>query len=261
MGVSVATNEEQQRIRTPFSAKLPQASLEDVTPVVEALAELGAPSTPHVIAQQLGTSYATNARFRTRLGAAGYYGLIEKEGKLRRLTARGEAVTGNDASAGQRARREAVMSTTFGPIIYSLRGRAVNETAIALRVRQDHNANEAAAPTIARALVESAKQADLVANDRFDAAAIEAVANVIPSGEESASPASTGKKEKPERRTETKQEAAKKQQAESAAKEGTASPFVSGVQVVVKIDASNLTPLEIAELVRALQSTTESQDS
>jgi hypothetical protein len=35
--------------------------------------------------------------------------------------------------------------------------------------------------------------------------------------------------------------------------EAERSPFVPGVQIVVKIDATQLAPQEIAELVRALQ--------
>jgi hypothetical protein len=253
----MATNEEQSPKRTPFSARLPQASLNEVIPVVEALAALGTPSTPHVIAQQMGVSYTTNARFRTRIGAAGYYGLIEKDGDRRRLTSRGEAITSGNTNAVEQARREAVMSTTFGPVIHSLRGRTVDENTVALRLQQDYGVPQSSAPNVARALVDAATQAELIADDRFDAAAIEAVASVMPSKDEQPARQARESKAPKESQAAKKQESVRQQPPVTTVKEEQARPFVPGVQVVVKIDASSLSPTEIAELVRTLQAPTE----
>jgi hypothetical protein len=249
----MAVDEGQKQRRTPFSARLPQASLDEVLPVVQALNELGVPSTPHVIAGQMGTSYATNARFRTRLGAAGYYGFIRKDGEKRALTPRGEALVGDDQKVAQHARREAVMGTTFGPIIHTLRGRPVNDTTVSLRLQSDYGVPEGSAPSVARKLVEAATQAGLISDDRFDAALIEAVASALPPPDDpppvkqqTTPRAGQEKKETPRPpRVESRKDGKEVEQ------EGR--PFVPGVQVIVKIDASSLTPQQIAELVRALQ--------
>lgn len=254
----MAAAEEQQKKRTPFSAKVPQVSLDDALEPVRALAELGAPATPHVIAQHLGTSYATNARFRTRLGAAGYYGLIEKQGDKRALTKRGEAIVGGANGDAAKARQEAVMSTSFGPVIHSLRGRTVNEGAVSLRLQSDYGVPETSAPTVAQALVSAATQAGLVTNGSFDAAAIEGVASVMPT--ETPAPTTTGGNGS----TTATPKATPKAKATTSKPKETPKPevvvekerpFVPGVQVVVKVDASNLTPQQIAELVRELQRT------
>jgi hypothetical protein len=156
----MAGEEKLAQLRTPTSAKLPQVSLDDALEPVRALAELGAPSTPHVIGQHLGRSYATDARLRTRLGAAGYYGLIEKQRDKRVLTNRGEAIVAGSNGTSTRARQEAVMSTSFGPLIYSLRSRPVNEGVVALRVQSDYGVPEKSARSIAQALIDAATQRD-----------------------------------------------------------------------------------------------------
>jgi hypothetical protein len=254
----MATDEKQKQRRTPFKARLPQVPLSGVLPVVEALASLGTPSTPHVLAQAMGTSYGTDARFRTRLGAAGYYGFVEKDEDRRLLTKRGEDVVSDDEEACERARRQAVMSTTFGPIIHSLRGRTVNEATVALRVQGDYGAPEASAPKIAGALVESATEAGLIADDRFDAAAIEAYAEFIPEevppAKGTAATRQNGTQSQTGGRAPTTPKERKPDRGQNGKKEEVSQPpFVPGVQVVVNIDASNLTPAQIAELVRALQ--------
>jgi hypothetical protein len=248
----MAANEEQGYKRTPFSAKLPQVSLDDALEPARALAELAAPATPHVIAQHLGTSYGTNARFRTRTAAAGYYGLIAKQGNKRVLTERGKIITSGGNGDAAHARREAVISTSFGPLILSLRGRPVNESAIMLRLQSDFNVPDASAASVATALIDAATQAGLITDDRFDAAAIEAVASAIPSEPPTAEPLSA--KPKPEADgTAPSAATTKRQQPRPKPEVEQPRPFVPGVQVVVKVDASNLTPAQIAELVHALQ--------
>lgn len=255
----MAVNKEQGPKRTPFSARLPQASLAEVLPVVDALAALGAPSTPHVIAQQMGTSYKTDARFRTRLGAAGYYGFIEKQGDRRVLTPRGVAVTSGDGDAATKARREAVMSSTFGPIMHTLRGRPVDENTVSLRLQSDYSVPKGSAPGIAKVLVASATEADLVADNRFDAAGIESLAALMPTQDETQQRDGKVKRTAPEQKEGAPRSGDAKEKARTGGKQTEVQerPFVPGVQVVVNIDASKLTPREIAELVRELQRTSE----
>jgi hypothetical protein len=256
----VSTSEEQapKQTRTPFSVKLPQVSLDAAIEVATALAELGTPSTPHVIAQHLGTAYRTDARFRTKLGATGYFGLIEKQGDRRALTSRGEAIVGEDAAAAEAARREAVMSTNFGPIVHSLRGRAINDGVIKLRLQSDYNVPEKSAPVVARALIESVDQAGLSSNGALDAMVIEQYAGLLPKEEEATAPRAERRQNGPAAATTPKPKAEEKpapekQRVMTKEVEAERSPFVPGVQIVVKIDATQLAPQEIAELVRALQ--------
>ena len=260
----MSTQEEQppKQTRTPFSVKLPQVSLDAAVEVATALAELGTASTPHVIAQHLGTTYKTDARFRTKLGAAGYFGLIEKQGDRRALTPRGQAIVGEDAEAAERARREAVISTNFGPILHSLRGRAINDGVIKLRLQSDYNVPEKSAPVVARALIESADQTGLSSNGALDAKVIEQHEGALPTEEAApagrrerrengqAAPTAPKPKPKPEQRRTPETEHSTKTEVEV---EVEPRPFAPGVQVVVKIDATQLGPQEIAELVRALQ--------
>jgi hypothetical protein len=251
----MSTEEEQKQKRTPFSVRLPQVALDAATEIAAALGELGTASTPHVIAQHMGVSYATNARVRTKLGAAGYFGLIEKQGEKRTLTPRGEAIIGDDAEAAERARREAVMSTNFGPILYSLRGRAINDGVIRLRLQSDYKVPENSAPSVATVLIDSASQAGLSSNGSLDAKVIEEYENVLPKEEEAPAPQRERRQNgngqltsQPKTRVPEKQRKPKTKEVEIEGR-----PFVPGIQVIVKVDASTLGPREIAELVRALQ--------
>ncbi len=152
------------------------------------------------------------------------------------------------------------MSTAFGPIIYSLRGNRVNEHTLALRVQSDYDVPEASAKTVAKALVSAATQAGLISNERFDAVAIEGAAQVMPSPDDTPAPPKE-KKPTEQKPSPLKQVPEGDKRKNGKEKEKAEPPFVPGVQVVVKIDASTLTPREIAELVRSLQAPTESQDS
>jgi hypothetical protein len=256
-GDLVSTEDERQK-RTPFSAKVPQASLEQAIPVAQALADLGAAATSHLIAQKMGTTYASS-KFKTRLASAGYYGLTRVEGDKRALTPRGEAAISDDPAKAQQARREAVMSTSFGPIINSLRSRPVKEEDIAFRLQGDLSVPEASSPYVAKALVESAAQAGLIANNIFDTVAIEGASHVMPSsnGGPQPPPAKRQRVDVPSKqRTEDTRaqsvvsDAARRERDKEAKQER---PFVPPLQVIVNIDASGMKPAEVAALVQALQ--------
>jgi hypothetical protein len=239
--------------RTPFSARLPQATLREAARVAEALAALAAPATPAVIAQHMDIS-SSSGGFKTKLAAAGYYGLVQVDGERRTLTERGTEITSGDASRVEAASRDAVMSTTFGPILHSLRGRPVSEAIVSSRIQSDYNVPAASAEHLARVLVQSARDAALVTDDSFDAMAIEAHARVMPD----AAPTPRGGKSAPvapspkptaKPQAETPVPAAPRTRVETA----EPPPFNQSLQIVVKIDATNLSPEQIAALVRALQ--------
>ncbi len=167
----MADEQVQERKRSPRGARLPQMPLNHVVPIAQAIRELAAPSTPQRIAQRLGVS-PSSGPFRSRLGAAGYYGLIRSHGDRRELTELGERVLGSDDD-GEHARREAVMSTGFSPILNALRGREANEGIVQARLQDDFGVPASASQQIARALIESAEQSQLIVSGRFDAGAIE----------------------------------------------------------------------------------------
>jgi hypothetical protein len=115
---------------------------------------------------------------------------------------------------------------------------------------------EKSGTSVAQALVSAATQAGLITNGSFDAAAIEAVASVMPT-EMPAPTTSVGngktttatRKPKPNVQEQPKP----KEQPEPEVVVEKGRPFAAGVQVVVNVDASKLTPQQVAELVRELR--------
>jgi hypothetical protein len=206
----------------------------------------------------MGTPSSSSA-FKTKLAAAGYYGLIAKEGDSRRLTERGERVTSDDAKRVLAAKREAVMSTSFGPLLHQFRGRAVDENILAARLQSDFGVPDGSSTGVARTFVETATQAGLVDDsNRFDVAAIEEFASFRPEASSSSSSkpsraqaeSVTPKPDAISKRTVDEPKADEEEVAEQPP------PFRPAVQVVVNVDASNLTPTQIAELIRELQKPT-----
>ena len=249
---------------TPKSAKIPQWSIGEVAPILQALRDLDAASSSARIAQQLGIS-PTGGKFRSQLGTAGYYGATRRKGGLHELTPRGAAIVGSDEDAARKARREAVMSTPLGPIIRRFAGREPNASTISARLEDDHGAASAASEHLAGVLVRSAQEAELLANHRFDAAAIEET-KVAASGNDSegSDPQAGGKKsgrgesrEKQTRREEEPKQEKKSPQEDPAEDQVNARPFGPAVQVVVNVDATNWTPQQVSELLASLRDETE----
>jgi len=255
----VSTPEEQPQKRTPFSAKLPQTTIDAVVPVVKRLADFGTGATPHRIAQLTGTTPASSS-FKTKLAAAGYYGLIAKEGELRTLTERGESIASEDANRVLSAKREAVMSTTFGSLLYEFRGRAVDENIFSARLQSDFDVPANSATGVAKTLVETATQAELInQSDQFDVAAIEEFASLRPQTPPSSSNSRTTTKPGASAAPETPAAPSKPPEKPTVVESTTLEeppPFNPSVQVVVKIDATALAPKQIAELIRELQKPT-----
>jgi hypothetical protein len=242
--------------RTPRSAKIPQWSVEAVVPHVQALSDLAGPATNARIGQQLGTSPA-GGKFRSKMGTAGYYGFIKKDGDLNVLTPRGEALIGDDEAAAVKARREAVMSTPFGQVIRKFASREPNEGTIAARLEDDFASPAESATYLAQTLVKAAREAALISNGRFDAAAIEEYSSVVQTVTPAAvATSSSGVNATTKASTPKPKAAAATKPKETEVVVEKERPFAPGVQVVVKVDASSLTPQQIAELIRELQKPT-----
>jgi hypothetical protein len=251
--------------RTPRASHIPQWSISEVEPVASALAELAAPASNARVAQQMGGVSPAGGKFRSKLGTAGYYGLAERKQDLLVLTPRGEAIVGDDEAAAREARREAVMGTAFGEIIRRFAGREPSEATIRARLEDDYQVPVGSSEYVAGVLIRAAREADLISNGRFDAAAIESVPITQPS------PSGNGKapkpwverkpKAEPEVKTGPGEEKEKERVGEAKDKEKERTtvepPFPPSVRVVVNVDASSWTPNQVAEFVRALREPTE----
>lgn len=254
------------------NAKLPQHGFNAIRPQVAALAELAAPSTKERIADQLGV--AAKGRFLGKLAAAGYYGFVERVGDKYQVTDRGRAFLSDTTDESLRAMREGTMSTNFGSIVYLLRSQEPKESVVAARLQDDQNVPAGSAPAVAKTLIAVATEAGLVGeNGRFSASTIEDTKEALGTlPEPPATPTpkprtSTPKTDqgKPDTKTNGKPPVSTKAgsattgaAASSSSKErsggGQTDPLgVAPVQVVVNVDASKLSPQEIAQLVQALR--------
>lgn len=250
------------------SAKLPQHGFEAIRPVTQALADLVAPSTKERIAEQLGV--AAKGRFSGKLATAGYYGFLERtEDSRLRVTERGQAFLGGHPEAERQAKREGVMSTNFGPIIYKLRSYQPKQAVITAWMKDDFGVPAASAEKVAETLVSVSEEAELIdENGRFSASAIEdthaalessgglpddPVATPTPKPKAATSTQSTS--EPAASRTAKRSNATASAQADRSG--GQSGPFVQApVQVVVNVDASRLSAEQITDLVRTLQTST-----
>jgi hypothetical protein len=247
--------EDASKSKTPKSAKLPAKSLAEALEIAQTLKDYAASASKAVIAEQSGTTTSSSA-FKSKLASAGYYGLTEKDGDKFKLSSRGEAVLDGDDIA----KRTAVMSTGFGPIIASLPTRQVSENVISIiqsRLKSDHGATESSAETLASVLVKSAEDSGLIANERFDAQAIESVDS------EEIGPKAPSKKAAPSS-ADTSKKSSSAQKKTPPAKEpkhpdppNVEHPVVeqTPIQVIVQVDGSKMDPAKITELVKLLRST------
>lgn len=251
---------EKKREYTPRKAKLPSVAPLGTRRIVSALAELAGPASRERLASRLGVQLT--GHMASSLGAALLYGFIEVgEGDKLVTTARGLAFLGEDEAAAKDAEREAVMSTGFGSVIKRLVTRKADAEIVAVRLQEDQGLLQGPATERAKVLVKAAGDAGLVANERFDAAAIEDTIAVI--GEptitataKAPSAAATAAKRNtapPVERPANTSEAARK---EGRTREKPDVPFEPGatsLQVVLQIDASKLGAKEIAAIVRELR--------
>jgi hypothetical protein len=255
---------DERRARTPRGLALPQNSLDDAVQIAIALNDLAGPSTREAIGAQLGVSPA-GGRFRQRMAAAQYFGLIRRNGDRYELTDRGESLFSAEADRAALARSEAVMSTNFGRLIHMLRGREASDRTITARLRDDFQVPADAASRLATMLLESAEQAGLVSNGRFDVGAIEQHADVVPSGDLTVRPAAprraSGNGRGPEAsrgRTQPRGRSTGKAQdpqpeSQLPRQEVAPSEGPLGLQVVLQIDAAKLGVDDTLRLLKALR--------
>jgi hypothetical protein len=200
----------------------------------------------------------TSGGFRERIASAQYYGLVVKDGDRYRATARADLALGDDPDARRIARQGAVMRSGFGPIVQRFASREANEQTVSLRLQEDLSVPEVSAGRIAVTLLRTAEQAQLVAESRFDAAAIEAAAEFVTSGEAENGEGHRGDEldsPSPERKLHVPAEAQRHglvpqdvTQVETPSLDEARSP----VDVSIHIEVAHLTVGEIVELVRRL---------
>jgi hypothetical protein len=234
----------------------------DLRPVLEALQSFGGPISKARLASHIGTT-RTSSIFKSRLGAAGYYGFITTGAEFNvAITPRGEALLSSDAKAAQAAAREGIMVSGFGAVVRRLVTRDAKETVVATVLADTTDMPEKASETVARILIAACTDSGLITAGRFDAGPIESAMSTV--GEISArrQPATRNAAQK-EKRSATRAKsplasvpaAAEPRRAEVTQAADQSSPF-GGVGVVLQIDASKLSAKEIKELIRELAQTT-----
>jgi hypothetical protein len=189
--------------------------------------------------------------FKRRLAAAKYFGIVRKDGDKLALTERGEAFLEGDDDA----KRSAVMATGFGPIISTFSSKRVNDGAIEARLQDDWQVPEGSAPELRKVLIDSAEDAGLISDSKFDPAAIESVPA------EQVDPPEKPRQERkaePEGRSTSSSGGRKKSDDTPEPKRtpnrlDTPEPVTPPVQVVLQIDASSLDPAQLAELIREIR--------
>jgi hypothetical protein len=241
--------EDSSKSKTPKASKLPAKSLAEALTIAQALKDYAVPASKAVIAGQMKMSVSSSG-LKSKFASAGYFGLIDRNGEKFELTTRGEAALDGD----EVAKRTAVMSTGFGPIIDSLKTRPVNVSLIESRLTSDHAATPSGAKTSAAALVESAEEAGLIVDDKFDAEAIESVDRdeIGPKATDNGSGATPSKKAPSAQKKTSEVETPKP----DPPKPDPPKPSTAGqtsIQVVVQVDGSKMEPAKIAELVKLLR--------
>jgi len=152
------------------------------------------------------------------------------------------------------------MRTSYGQIIFLLRSEAPKDGVLQIRLQDDAGVPADSAEAVATILVAVSKEAQLIGeNGRFSSSAIEDTrAALQAAGDEPAkvTPPPKAEPTAPKRTPALKQTNGKPadpaQQSPNGG--GKSDPLVAApVEVVVNVDASKLSPQEIAELVRALR--------
>lgn len=152
-----------------IAVQVPAMTLEAVRPIVEQLYQAaGVPLSRPVLAGRLNTK-TTSSGFMQKIAAAGYYGFIKINKGKASLTTLGEKFANNDISAAQ----EGFMNSAFGSIAIGLAGRTADLSTVALHLSERKQVPEASAERLAGILLRSAKEADLLKSNGFDAERIE----------------------------------------------------------------------------------------
>lgn len=240
--------------RTSQSRRLPQATIAEITELVQALADLSGPASRKLVFGQAGRA-ATGGSADAKWAAMGYYGFRQEvSGRKHEITDRGLALINGETAAELEAKQHAVMSTGFRPIIDRFSTRPVNEVAIAGLLREEFEAPEDRTKALASVLVEVATDAGLIIDGKFNAAPIEQALEAVGTATVTdntmrarANGSASGSDGRPARGASKSRPPAVKE----IRTEGQAGPF--GLSVEIKIDAKDQTPEEIGRIVRAVR--------
>ncbi|RSM86365.1 hypothetical protein DMH04_14500 [Kibdelosporangium aridum] len=161
-----AQEDEKARPRVVRGTPLPKSNLQQAQEVATKLWELG--RTQEIpresLAQSLGMSEKSSA-YDMRIGSMGHYGLATASGGTIKITELGRQVVQDFDSAAQLdARRQALLSQKhFAAVLAEYDGdKLANEEILAKRFHYQHSVNLPVAQQAARALIESARYAQVL---------------------------------------------------------------------------------------------------
>lgn len=259
------------RQRTPRALRLPKVNFEKVRTIVEGSMQMSGSASAAVIADQIGRA-AKGQAWTDRWSTVRYLGFITKtaEGKYD-ISDLGRRFLSEDEEDRARAAQEALMRTSFGPLIKRFGTGSPNIKAMTNLFITDYNVPETTSGKAAELLVEMSSECRLVVDGRFKPAEIEraqeaagddAAAPPVAGGGNSrsgsqavAKPGTPSPVVKPKPVTVAPAPAATRASSASASTGGDATsvPFGLSPTVVLNVDATKLTAAEIAEIVRELR--------
>jgi hypothetical protein len=245
--------------RVPKGQRIPQATATDVIPMVEALASFNGPASKKMVAGSMGLT-AGGGAFEGKWAATGYYGFREDAGKGRfQVSERGHALVGDDAERVLEAKQHALVSTGFRTILDRFSTNPVNLAAIEAALEEDLGVPDVQVKKVAKLLVKSAEEAEMVIDNRFQVAAIEPAIEAVGEFTVTASPKpankATASAKSPANPAETRRQTPTPRVpapiVQEVKTEGPLGPL--GVSVKIEIDARHHTPEEIGEIMRQVQ--------
>ena len=255
--------DESAKKRVSTGQRVPQATVAEVVPMMEALAGFNGPASKKMVAGAMGVS-ASGGKFRAKWTTSGYYGFRDDAGGDRSVPSeRGRALVGGDTAAALEAKQHALVSTGFRVVLDRFSTSPVNPPAIEAVLEEDLGVPADQVRKVAGLLVACAEDAEMIVDNRFQVAviepAIESVGEItVTTGpraasngksKASATPKAPAKPTAPLRQMPSPRASAPIVQKVEA--EGQAGPF--GVSVEIKIDAKQHTPQEIGEIVRQVR--------
>lgn len=241
------------KARTPRSQKLPTCSPNDLRTLLEALTSFGGPISKARLAKQTGSTVASSG-FKSKLGAAGYYGFMTQKAGNLEMTDRGMTFLSDDSVASQKAAQEAVMSTGFAAVIQRQTTRPANAATIAGLLVDTAAVPEKRADATAAELIDVCTETGLIDDGRFDPEPIESAMGAVSEITVTPAPA-RAQRSTPATRPKPATNGSKGQgstgKPKSEVEDEPSHPFAP-ISVVIEIDAAKLSASEIKDIVREL---------